>query len=71
MSTIVTLSGVQDVVLTVRAENGATVLGPDNVAIGAQNPGAPPTDSGRLPKFEICDSHHHTTGCSLAAGRQR
>ena len=28
---------------TIRGEVGATVLGPDNVPIGAQNPGAPDT----------------------------
>jgi oxalate decarboxylase len=26
---------------TIDGEEGATVLGPDNVAVGAQNPGAP------------------------------
>ena len=33
---------------TIRGDEGATVLGPDNVAIAVQNPG-PVTDSGSLP----------------------
>ena len=45
---------------TIRGEVGATVLGPDNVAIGAQNPGAPDTDSGSLPnlKFSFAAAHN-------------
>ena len=49
-----------DVVPTIRDGEGATVLGPDNVAIGRQNPGAPPTDSGSLPnlKFPFSAAHN-------------
>jgi len=49
-----------DVVPTIRDGEGATVLGPDNVAIGRQNPGAPPTDSGSLPnlKFPFAAAHN-------------
>lgn len=50
----------QDVVSTIRGETGATVLGPDNVAIGLQNPGAPLTDSGSMPnlKFSFAAAHN-------------
>ncbi|OPE44796.1 hypothetical protein BV510_30310, partial [Mycolicibacterium diernhoferi] len=37
---------------TIDGDEGATVLGPDNVAIGVQNPGAPSTDSGSLPNLK-------------------
>ena len=49
-----------DVVPTIRGDEGATVLGPNNLAIGAQNPGAPPTDSGSLPnlKFPFAAAHN-------------
>jgi len=55
-----TMTGGQDVVLTVRGEDGATVLGADNVPVGSQNPGAPETDSGSLPnlKFSFAASHN-------------
>ena len=45
---------------TIQGEEGATVLGPDNVAIGVQNPGAPDTDSGSLPnlKWSFAASHN-------------
>jgi len=45
---------------TIRGEVGATVLGPDNVPIGAQNPGAPDTDAGSLPnlKFPVAAAHN-------------
>src|SRR6185295_17089580 len=45
---------------TIRGEVGATVLGPDNVPIGAQNPGAPDTDAGSLPnlKFPFAAAHN-------------
>lgn len=45
---------------TIDGDEGATVLGPDNVAIGAQNPGAPDTDSGSLPnlKWSFAASHN-------------
>jgi oxalate decarboxylase len=45
---------------TIRGEQGATVLGPDNVPIGAQNPGAPETDAGSLPnlKWSFAASHN-------------
>ncbi|MET0701374.1 MAG: cupin domain-containing protein [Mycobacterium sp.] len=45
---------------TIEGDEGATVLGPDNVAIGAQNPGAPDTDSGSLPnlKWSFAASHN-------------
>jgi oxalate decarboxylase len=46
----------QDVVTTIRGEDGASVLGPDNVPIGLQNPGAPPTDSGSLPNLKFLAS---------------
>jgi oxalate decarboxylase len=36
-----TMTDGQDVVLTVRGEDGATVLGADNVPVGSQNPGRP------------------------------
>jgi oxalate decarboxylase len=50
----------QDAVLTMRGEIGASVLGPNNVAIGAQNPGAPETDSGTIPnlKFPFAAAHN-------------
>jgi len=50
----------QDVVLTIRGEDGASILGPDNVPIGLQNPGAPWTDSGSLPnlKFPYAAAHN-------------
>ena len=49
-----------DVVPTIRGDEGATVLGPDNVPVGVQNPGAPPTDSGSLPnlKFPFAAAHN-------------
>jgi oxalate decarboxylase len=31
----------QGMVTTIRGEDGASVLGPDNVPIGSQNPGRP------------------------------
>jgi oxalate decarboxylase len=45
---------------TIDGDEGATVLGPDNIAIGAQNPGAPDTDSGSLPnlKWSFAASHN-------------
>ncbi|MBV8181169.1 MAG: cupin domain-containing protein, partial [Mycobacterium sp.] len=45
---------------TIRGDEGATVLGPDNVPVGVQNPGAPPTDSGSLPnlKFPFAAAHN-------------
>ena len=45
---------------TIDGDVGATVLGPDNVAIGVQNPGAPDTDSGSLPnlKWSFAASHN-------------
>lgn len=45
---------------TIDGEEGATVLGPDNVAIGAQNPGAPWTDSGSMPnlKYSFAAAHN-------------
>jgi oxalate decarboxylase len=45
---------------TIDGDTGATVLGPDNVAIGVQNPGAPDTDSGSLPnlKWSFAASHN-------------
>jgi oxalate decarboxylase len=50
----------RNAVPTINGEEGATVLGPDNVAIGAQNPGAPDTDSGSLPnlKWSFAASHN-------------
>lgn len=50
----------QGMVPTVRGEDGATVLGPDNSALSQQNPGAPPTDAGSLPnlKFSFSASHN-------------
>jgi len=49
-----------DAVVTLRGDEGATVLGPNNVPIGLQNPGAPPTDAGTLPnlKFSFAASHN-------------
>jgi oxalate decarboxylase len=45
---------------TIKGEVGATVLGPDNVVIGLQNPGAPLTDSGSMPnlKFSFAAAHN-------------
>jgi len=45
---------------TIEGDKGATVLGPDNVAIGAQNPGAPDTDAGSMPnlKFSFAAAHN-------------
>ena len=45
---------------TITGELGATVLGPDNVPIGLQNPGAPSTDSGSMPnlKFSFAAAHN-------------
>lgn len=45
---------------TLDGEEGATVLGPENPAIAAQNPGAPSTDSGSLPnlKWSFAASHN-------------
>ena len=50
----------QGMVPTIRGEDGASVLGPDNVPIGSQNPGAPLTDSGSLPnlKFPFAAAHN-------------
>lgn len=44
----------------IRGDEGATVLGPDNVAIAVQNPGAPVTDPGSLPnlKFPFAAAHN-------------
>ena len=52
--------GEQSMVPTIKGEDGATVLGPDNVAVGAQNPGAPSTDSGSMPnlKFSFAAAHN-------------
>ena len=49
-----------DAVATVRGDEGASVLGPDNVAVALQNPGAPRTDSGSLPnlKFPFAAAHN-------------
>ncbi|MBV8349513.1 MAG: cupin domain-containing protein [Mycolicibacterium sp.] len=49
-----------DVVPTIRDGEGATILGPDNLSIALQNPGAPPTDSGSLPnlKFPFAAAHN-------------
>jgi oxalate decarboxylase len=38
---------------TIKGEVGATVLGPDIVAIGLQNPGAALTDSGGMPNLKF------------------
>src|SRR3982751_6405234 len=50
----------QSMVPTIMGEDGATVLGPDNVPVGLQNPGAPPTDSGSMPnlKFSFAAAHN-------------
>lgn len=50
----------QGLVPTIRGEVGATVLGPDNTAIGAQNPGGLTTDSGTVPnlKFPFAAAHN-------------
>jgi oxalate decarboxylase len=50
----------QAMVPTITGELGATVLGPDNVPIGLQNPGAPSTDSGSMPnlKFSFAAAHN-------------
>ena len=50
----------QGMVTTIRGEDGASVLGPENVPIGSQNPGAPLTDSGSLPnlKFPFAAAHN-------------
>jgi len=50
----------QGMVTTIRGEDGASVLGPENVPIGSQNPGAPPRDSGSLPnlKFPFAAAHN-------------
>ena len=55
-----TSNDAQDAAATIRGDLGATILGPDNVAIGAQNPGAPQTDSGSLPnlKFSFAAAHN-------------
>jgi oxalate decarboxylase len=55
-----TMTDGQDVVLTIRGEDGATVLGADNVPVGSQNPGAPETDSASLPnlKFSFAAAHN-------------
>lgn len=55
-----TAGGPDNPVPTIRGDEGATVLGPDNVAIGAQNPGAPGTDAGSLPnlKWSFAASHN-------------
>lgn len=46
--------------LTIQGDVGATVLGPDNAAIAAQNPGAPATDAGSMPnlKFPYAAAHN-------------
>ncbi|MDV3126767.1 cupin domain-containing protein [Mycobacterium sp. 21AC1] len=50
----------QSMVPTITGELGATVLGPDNVPVGVQNPGAPGTDSGSMPnlKFSFAAAHN-------------
>lgn len=50
----------QSMVPTISGADGATVLGPDNAAIGLQNPGAPSTDAGSLPnlKFPFAAAHN-------------
>ena len=55
-----TSNDAQDAAATIRGDLGATILGPDNVPIGAQNPGAPQTDSGSLPnlKFSFAAAHN-------------
>jgi oxalate decarboxylase len=53
----------QDVVLTIRGKDGASVLGPDNVPIGLQNPGAPWTDSGSLPNLKFPYAAAHNRCC--------
>ena len=47
---------------SVRGEAGATGLGPDNMVIGAQNPGSLDTDADSLPNLKWC-SRHPTTAC--------
>jgi oxalate decarboxylase len=55
-----TSNDAQDAAATIRGDLGATILGPDNVAIDAQNPVAPQTDSGSLPnlKFSFAAAHN-------------
>lgn len=48
-----------DAAPTIRGDLGATVLGPNNEPIAAQNPGAPPTDSGSLPNLKFSFSAAH------------
>src|SRR5690242_2283655 len=54
----------QGLVPTIRGDIGASVLGPDNVAIEEQNPGAAPTDSGTVPnlKFSFAAAHNRLLG---------
>lgn len=60
----------QGMVPTITGELGATVLGPDNVPIGLQNPGAPSTDSGSMPNLKF-SLPPRTIGCYPAVGRGR
>jgi oxalate decarboxylase len=55
-----TQAHLDNAVSTIRGDKGATVLGPDNVAVGAQNPAAPSTDSGSMPnlKFSFAAAHN-------------
>ena len=59
-STNGSISEDQRMVPTIKGEDGATVLGPDNVPVGIQNPGAPATDSGSMPnlKFSFAAAHN-------------
>ena len=49
-----------DAVATVRGDEGASVLGPDNVAIALQNPGPLPPIQAALPnlKFPFAAAHN-------------
>ena len=55
---------------TVRGDEGASVLGPDNVAIALQNPGAAATDSGSLPNVNS-PSPRRTTVSRQEVGPER
>jgi oxalate decarboxylase len=49
----------QDTVLTIRGEEGASVLGPQNIPVERQNPASPWTDSGSLPNLKFSFSAAH------------
>ena len=65
-STNGSISEDQRMVPTIKGEDGATVLGPDNVPVGIQNPGAPATDSSSMPNLKFSSRPLTIASCRVA-----